>query len=377
MTNRRTKTLGDQVLPTISVASTRRSDVTHALQGAKNTPTISANAASAASAASSTTSQSHTLPTAHTHQVFHKNQSTSSNGHEAAVSAESRLACAGCSHCPSNLARLPFSNITHPTSSPVHDLADPNRPSLIVFDWDDTLIPSGWISKLGLQLNSHSDAIQPHRAQLHEISESVCAVLKLAMRFGPVTLITNAETGWVQLSAQLFMPLVVPLLCQLTILSARSSYESFYPDDPLRWKQCSFQERLNHMLTMPRGASTASLAHNLIRTSYVVSFGDSHVEREAARHTARKASNVRCKSVKFAERPTIEQLRRQQELLCNCLQYIFQHPGDLDLQLTVNTTASPGSNGLNVRKSSLPPSNGTESKSLYTRSPQSKPVVSG
>lgn len=73
-------------------------------------------------------------------------------------------------------------------------------------------------------------------SQLTEISHSIIAVLSLALQYGPVTVVTNAETGWVQLSAQKFIPLVVPMLAKLTIVSARSTYESMFPDSPLKWK---------------------------------------------------------------------------------------------------------------------------------------------
>ena len=51
--------------------------------------------------------------------------------------------------------------------------------------------------------------------------------------------------------------------------------------------------------------------------------------------------NTRTKSVKFAERPSMEQLRRQIELVTNCFQYIHNHEGDLDLQLTVTVNVQP------------------------------------
>jgi len=67
----------------------------------------------------------------------------------------------------------------------------------------------------------------------------------------------------------------------------------------------------------------------------VISFGDSHVEREAVRAVTRGLPTTKTKSVKFAEKPSMEQLRRQLELVTNCFQYIHSHDGDLDLQLTV------------------------------------------
>jgi hypothetical protein len=71
-------------------------------------------------------------------------------------------------------------------------------------------------------------------------------------------------------------------------------------------------------------------------------------------------ANTRTKSVKFAERPSMEQLRRQIELVTNCFQYIHNHEGDLDLQLTVTVN---GTNSPNAPAQKA--SDGTESKAMY------------
>jgi hypothetical protein len=49
---------------------------------------------------------------------------------------------------------------------------------------------------------------------------------------------------------------------------------------------------------------------------------------------------VRTKSVKFAERPTVEQLRRQLELVLNCLASLAAYEGDLDLMLQITPSAA-------------------------------------
>lgn len=164
--------------------------------------------------------------------------------------------------------------------------------------------------------------------ELKELETSVISLIRLAMSFGDVHVVTNAETGWVQLSAKKFLPGVLPFLDRVKVLSARSTYEPMFPDSPVKWKFCAFQERLCTDLKSPKN---------------VISFGDSHVEREAVRAVTRGLLNTKTKSVKFAEKPSMEQLRRQLELVVNCFQYIHGHEGDLDLQLTVT---------INVKKSS-------------------------
>ncbi len=62
------------------------------------------------------------------------------------------------------------------------------------------------------------------------------SLLELAFTFGEVHIVTNAETGWVQLSASKFIPGVLPLLGRTKVTSARSMYENMFPQQPFKWK---------------------------------------------------------------------------------------------------------------------------------------------
>lgn len=68
---------------------------------------------------------------------------------------------------------------------------------------------------------------------------------------------------------------------------------------------------------------------------HVVSFGDSIHERHAIHRTTARMKNAATKSVKFVERPNVEQLKRQVDLVTSCFKDIAGHPGDLDLMLTI------------------------------------------
>jgi hypothetical protein len=207
---------------------------------------------------------------------------------------------------------------------------------MIIFDWDDTLLASSFLSSRGYRLDTEMEKNNDHamvEAQLRELESSVASLLTLAQQYGSVHVVTNAETGWVQLSAQKFMPGLVPLLSKVSVLSARSTFEPAHPDAPLKWKFFAFQEKLANHYSTEWKSTWAGGKKN------VISFGDSHVEREAVRAVTRGMASTRCKSVKFAERPSTEQLRRQIELVTNCFHYIHQHDGDLDLQLTVTVNA--------------------------------------
>jgi len=200
---------------------------------------------------------------------------------------------------------------------------NPNETTVIIFDCDDTLLASSFLHQKGYRLDNTMPPDEEIDTQLKQLEASVCNVLTLALKYGDVHIVTNAETGWVQLSAQKFIPGVVPLLSQVSVTSARSTFESQHPDAPLKWKFHAFQDRVAHL-------------HEIKSNKHVVSFGDSHVEREAVRAVTRGLTNTRTKSVKFAERPSMEQLRRQIELVTNCFGYIYTHDGDLDLMLTIS-----------------------------------------
>jgi len=200
----------------------------------------------------------------------------------------------------------------------------------IIFDWDDTLLPSSWLSVKGLRLDYPAQLPQDVLDELETHQESVCAALLKATQCGTVVIITNAETGWVELSAQRFMPRVAPLLASICVFSARSTYEPMYGNDPLQWKIAAFKQLIGH--TQPMNIVSDSEA-DLQRS--VISFGDSVHERDAVRKVTADIGTCFTKSVKFVERPNLEQLRREVDLVRNCLDYICGCRSDLDLMLTI------------------------------------------
>ena len=81
----------------------------------------------------------------------------------------------------------------------------------------------------------------------------------------------------------------------------------------------------------PNAASKGGVGFN----RNVISLGDSNHERLAIhRVTYHLGPLVRTKSIKFIERPTVEQLKRQVDLVTSCFDEICDHDGTLDLMLT-------------------------------------------
>merc|ERR1719160_1844633 len=97
--------------------------------------------------------------------------------------------------------------------------------TLIILDWDDTLLPSTWLQQHGLNIVGPLLPTEEQRALLAQVAKFVIKTLRRAKKLGQVIIITNGEKGWVELSCSKFLPGVLPLLEGIKILSARSTYE--------------------------------------------------------------------------------------------------------------------------------------------------------
>ena len=216
----------------------------------------------------------------------------------------------------------------------------------IIFDWDDTLLASSWLTSEGLRLAEPFEIPRLAVAQLQDLEEACIKLLNHAFELGAVTIVTNAETGWVELSAQRFMPRVLPLLTKCRVISARSTFEVAYPDQPNEWKiqafRCAIADSFSPARRRQLGFGDAMEVETKENDKAgnagfknVLSCGDSIHERDAVHRVAGAMPKTWSKSVKFVERPTIEQLKRQVELVSSCFDYICGHGGDLDLMLTI------------------------------------------
>eukprot|EP00919_Chromeraceae_sp_WS-2016_P004320 GHVR01010281.1.p1 GENE.GHVR01010281.1~~GHVR01010281.1.p1 ORF type:complete len:291 (-),score=60.75 GHVR01010281.1:132-956(-) len=201
---------------------------------------------------------------------------------------------------------------------------DPTR-TTIIFDWDDTLLPSSWLNINNMRLDD--SCIVPHdiRIQLDTLSNVLISTLETAIIFGTVIIVTNAETGWVELSGKKFLPRIVDFFRQhyTRVVSARSMWEPQGLLSPFEWKKRTFLDEIH------RGCGGEG--HN----TNVISLGDSSHERLALLFCScqlnQEGQPHYSKSIKLVERPSLEQVRKQHTLISDCLPRICTHDAHLDL----------------------------------------------
>mmetsp|Transcript_75857 Transcript_75857/g.214490 ORF Transcript_75857/g.214490 Transcript_75857/m.214490 type:complete len:274 (-) Transcript_75857:382-1203(-) len=194
--------------------------------------------------------------------------------------------------------------------------------TVLIFDWDDTVLPSSWVQEQGLRLDGDYMLTSYQQEELGDLTRLAAETLCLAKQLGTVVLVTNSERGWIELSCQKFMPALNPSLENVKLLSARSQYERPDLASPFEWKLRAFESEITRIFVPSKDGH---------RRKNVLSLGDSAHEREALIHATANLPNCRTKSLKFAERPGVEQLRKQHMLVASCLRRIVHHDGNLDL----------------------------------------------
>lgn len=196
--------------------------------------------------------------------------------------------------------------------------------TLLIFDWDDTLCPTTWLNDQGLLLEESKYLCEEQRACLQSLTEGAIRMLRTAQMHGKVVIVTNACQGWVEMSCSKFMPLLFPLLQDIDIISARSTYEQHGVLAPTGWKSRAFA----HEVQVFCGERNPS-SHRW----NIISLGDSMYEQKALVWVTEGSANCQGKSLKFTESPGIEQLTQEHELVIGCLQEVVDYDGDLDLEV--------------------------------------------
>jgi len=190
-----------------------------------------------------------------------------------------------------------------PTGNPPKKERQPKHETVVVFDWDDTLLCTTFLEE--------NDIDEEVQETLRQIGRLAAKLLTAALDKGRVAIVTNAVDGWVQHSAKKFLPEVVPLLRRVRVVSARSRFERIFPEQPEVWKSHAFLE-------LEQGLRDDAVTN-------FVSIGDSIYEMAAGEALARRRPAAVVKIVKLWDRPRADQIRTQLALLEGDLDEIVGH----------------------------------------------------
>jgi hypothetical protein len=193
----------------------------------------------------------------------------------------------------------------------------PKHQTVIIFDWDDTLLCTSYL------LSQGDDKLPKHVEQHLRSTQQVARnLLEQALQSGHTFIITNAMSGWVEYSAAKWAPGLLPVLQKVQVISARSEYESQFPDQVGKWKVEAFCE-VQRKLNLP-------IITNLI------SIGDSNFEMDATHVMAKKFDQALIKTVKLREHPSPDELYKQLELVSQKFKPIIENARPLKITIGRN-----------------------------------------
>ena len=194
--------------------------------------------------------------------------------------------------------------------------------SLIIFDWDDTLLCTTFLSPSGL-FNENYCLSNKDIDKIKKLEENVYKILKLAISKGDTYIITNAAPGWVEYSSNRFYPKICELLHNVKVVSARGKYEKEFPNDSRMWKIQAFLEMQKNF------------NKNLVTN--IICLGDSIIEMEAAQIIAAKFTQAFIKTIKFKEAPRPDELNKQLLLVLDQFNKIYSGVKNLTIRVEKKT----------------------------------------
>mmetsp|Transcript_55448 Transcript_55448/g.140974 ORF Transcript_55448/g.140974 Transcript_55448/m.140974 type:complete len:267 (-) Transcript_55448:277-1077(-) len=195
--------------------------------------------------------------------------------------------------------------------------------TLIIFDWDDSILPTSWLERQGALQKKRVAASQKVQLPLQALASKIVETLQEAMKYGRVIIITNAGEGWVQESCRHFLPSIEPYLSYIPVVSARSAFEPLGIKSPTEWKRSAFQQEVS--------AFCDGLAEG--QHGNIVSVGDSVHEHLALIGAAGGRPGCLSKSLGLAEKPSIEQLSQELELVAGSFEEVALFEEDLDVDV--------------------------------------------
>ena len=192
-----------------------------------------------------------------------------------------------------------------------------NYNSIIIFDWDDTLLPTSYLKRE--KLLNQKILPENEKKKLEILENTIYKILEMSISKGDVYIITNSGMGWIEYSAKKYYPKLAEILKKVIIISARNEYEDEFPGDSREWKVQTFLDIKNKV-------------NNKLVTN-IICLGDSTVEIEAGKILASEFLEAFIKTVKFKENPTPLELNRQLELFTKQFNYIYSAARDLSIKV--------------------------------------------
>lgn len=191
--------------------------------------------------------------------------------------------------------------------------------TLIILDWDDTLFPTSWVTK------NNIDITNPNIQRIFiNLDKLIYQILQKMITYGHIVIVTNAAEKWIEISTNVLPKTQSILTKNISVLSARDTFEKSYPAQIHVWKKLLFKEIVNNYFKN----------HKL---QNIISIGDAEYEFHALTdlYNENSAKKYRLlKTIRFIKEPDIDSLLDQLDVLNKTNHKIVNHKNHMDLTFT-------------------------------------------
>lgn len=186
-----------------------------------------------------------------------------------------------------------------------------------IIDWDDTLFPSAWVEKNGINLNN-PESVSQYKLYFSELDRTIGNFFAGFCKMGDIYIVTNAGMRWIKTCLNC-LPITSNIIINnsIRIISARDAY-SQQTNSPVEWKILTFQNLFDNILK--------KIQDKIKPNSYlnIISFGDAIYEYIAlvnldsyiqTKNILKNKFTHLLKSIKFINKPDFNVIIDQLNLI--------------------------------------------------------------
>jgi len=214
----------------------------------------------------------------------------------------------------------------------------PSADSAIIFDWDDTLFPTWYITDVVwpclTQEEREADIPidSPFWTPLATHAKIVCATLRAARKAGNVAIVTLATREWLHSSVQRYLPGL-----KFNELVDELGIRIYYARSHVGRNHINPEEGVDMWVVAKRNAMIKCLkkfGRRATPLKNVLSVGDSLTEQQAIKEVIWEGDeDVLCKTVKLTVDPPVDHLMTELEVLSSLLGPMISHRCDFDIDM--------------------------------------------
>jgi len=193
--------------------------------------------------------------------------------------------------------------------------------TLVILDWDDTLFPTSWITKNGINLLIPI-VREKYMVFFSQLDMLLHSLLTKFLKCGTVVIVTNAMIKWVVMSSYILPNTQRIIKENIKIVSARDEHSDNHPGQMDIWKRKTFEQLvLEHFL-------------DNYYVENIISVGDAEYEFRALINLYNKhkpGTKRLLKSVRLMSSPSFELLIDQLKVLDGCVSNLCKMHRHMDL----------------------------------------------